>query len=292
MTQEREGRPDPVAYTDLRGVARTAFVTVAARAWDAQSSNPILGDARAPSLLEALKRNGHDLSNAQMGPTECQSIAIRTRHFDRWTSDFVQKHEDPLIVHLGCGLDSRAERIEWSPSASWVDIDLPEVISLRKELVHMVFADREYRLLAADITQSDWLQSLPKDKPTAIVMEAVMSYLNEHDVRKLVSTLTAYFDKGQIFFDCISSTILNATRRGKVKSIKDIKADLASAIDDLDDWKARIDQPVDLLEVIRFVEVDGVQFLPLITRLQMYMLSWVPGLRDSARLVRLGFGRM
>ena len=275
--------------TGLRGDARTSLVTLAARAWDAKSPVPIVGDARAAVVLEALLRNGHDIGSAQLPPNECQGIAIRTKQFDRWTSAFLKQHSDALIVHLGCGLDTRAERIEWEVGQRWVDVDLPEVIALRKEHITSNLQGRAYCLLEADVTGNSWLDTLPRDKPTAIVMEGLLSYLTEEQSRSLISRLSKHFSYGQICFDCISSTMLNATRKGQIKRIRDIKADLRSAIDDLDQFINVVGGCTKIVEVVRFVEVDGVQLLPMMTRLQMYILSWIPGLRDSARLVRMEF---
>jgi len=33
------------------------------------------------------------------------------------------------VVHIGCGLDSRFERVEWYGRVEWYDLDLPEVLA-------------------------------------------------------------------------------------------------------------------------------------------------------------------
>ena len=59
-------------------------------------------------------------------------MAMRARVFDDWTDRMLRKHPDALVLHIGCGLDSRCRRVK-APYREWVDCDLPDVIEVRKE---------------------------------------------------------------------------------------------------------------------------------------------------------------
>ena len=39
-----------------------------------------------------------------------------------------------MIVHIGCGFDSRFERVD-NGQVEWYDLDLPDVIKLRRKLI-------------------------------------------------------------------------------------------------------------------------------------------------------------
>ena len=39
------------------------------------------------------------------------NMAMRARVFDDWTDAMLRKHPEALVIHIGCGLDSRFERV-------------------------------------------------------------------------------------------------------------------------------------------------------------------------------------
>ena len=59
------------------------------------------------------------------------NMAMRARVFDDWTENMLQQNQNALVLHIGCGLDSRYMRIKSSRS-EWIDCDLPDVIEIRK----------------------------------------------------------------------------------------------------------------------------------------------------------------
>ena len=73
------------AEVELNGVAKTLLVTLVARAYDFSTPRPILGDPYAQDVLERLD---FDVTAMTMTPNQMVTIAVRTRQFDRWTSDF------------------------------------------------------------------------------------------------------------------------------------------------------------------------------------------------------------
>ncbi len=61
-------------------------------------------------------------------------IILRNREFDRYARDFLRRHPQAVVVHIGCGLDSRFERVD-NGEVEWYDLDLPEVIELRRKFI-------------------------------------------------------------------------------------------------------------------------------------------------------------
>jgi O-methyltransferase involved in polyketide biosynthesis len=42
-------------------------------------------------------------------------MSLRSKRFDKYTLDFLAKHPEGTIINIGCGLDTRFERIDnWS----------------------------------------------------------------------------------------------------------------------------------------------------------------------------------
>lgn len=57
-----------------------------------------------------------------------------TREIDRYARDFLSRHPEAAVVHIGCGLDSRFERVD-NGKVEWYDLDLPDVIELRRKFI-------------------------------------------------------------------------------------------------------------------------------------------------------------
>lgn len=269
----------------LKGVAETLLISLAARAFDANSQNPILGDPYAKGVLDRLE---YDLEKVNMAAPDSAGVAIRTRQFDKWTSSFLNDHPHCTVLHLACGLDSRMQRVDWGNGVRWIDVDLPEVITLRRQIMPTSLPGREYMVVGASVIEKDWLEEIPADRPTLVVMEGLLSYLTEKDVNGLLSHLVNRFKRGEMVFECISSTVLSSLQKKNIKAVEKTGASFHWAVDDL--GKVQDIHPhLDLAEAMSFFEAPGVENFPFSKRIMCYLISWVPSLRQSARFVRFKF---
>ena len=107
----------------------------------------------------------------------------------------------PSCLHLGCGLDTRAFRINPPPTVLWFDLDQPGVIELRRKLYDETDA---YRMIGSSVTDPGWLEPIPTGRPTLVVAEGLLMYLAEREVRELLGRLTDRFDSGELLFDTLS----------------------------------------------------------------------------------------
>ena len=57
-------------------------------------------------------------------------MGIRAAVFDEWVRAKAEEEKEAVILHLGCGLDSRVLRV--NGSNTWYDVDFPEVIAERR----------------------------------------------------------------------------------------------------------------------------------------------------------------
>lgn len=189
-----------VDFSSVRwgSVEWTNIVTLYLRAYESRSRRPILGDRAA---AEAVDRIGYDFKRIQrtMLPASNQyQVALRAKRLDDWCADFLRRHPDAVVLHLGCGLDSRAFRLAIPPTVLWFDVDQPGVIELRRRL----YDDTErYRMIGSSVTDAGWLDQIPTGRPTLVVAEGLLMYLDESEVRQLLKRLTDRFDSGEMLFD-------------------------------------------------------------------------------------------
>lgn len=189
------GRIVPREKVELHGVPETLLVTLYGKALDSRSAASILRDGFADALVG---RIDYDFARLRVSRNTAVSLALRARCLDGWTRDFIAAHPDALVLNLGCGLDSRVIRVDPPPGIAWCDVDLPDVVALRERLYP---ARPGCRLIAASVTDPDWLADVPRGRPTMIVAEGLLLYLRPGEVRRLLLRLVAHAGGGELAFD-------------------------------------------------------------------------------------------
>ncbi|HNT76701.1 MAG TPA: class I SAM-dependent methyltransferase [Anaerolineae bacterium] len=126
-------------YENLNGVAGTLLITLYIRAMESQRPDALVKDERAEALVRQLDQESLQKTLALTDDFSRALMILKGREFDRFAQDFLARHPDAVVVHIGCGLDTRFERVcSEQPDNSrveWYDLDLPEVIEIRRKLV-------------------------------------------------------------------------------------------------------------------------------------------------------------
>ncbi|HYH33400.1 MAG TPA: class I SAM-dependent methyltransferase [Pseudonocardia sp.] len=265
----------------LTGAPETLLATLHGRALDSRAPRSILHDTAA---ARAVERIDYDFRRTGMTATTAAGVALRGRQLDDWTREFLAAHPGATVLHLACGLDTRAQRLAPGPSVRWVDVDHPEVVALRERLLPS--PDGDYRMIGASVTDDGWLEELPADRPTVAVFEGLTMYLREEDGHRLVERITGRFPSGQLLFDCYGTAGIRLQKL--VPAVRRSGATLHWGIDDPRELERRHEGLV-LLDALRSVDMPGVDLLPLPGRVQMAVLVRLPGLRDVGRILRYRF---
>jgi O-methyltransferase involved in polyketide biosynthesis len=180
---------------NLTGAPETMMATLYARALDADADRPILGDTYAKELVTQLD---YDWAKTTITAKDAPSVTIRSAHFDEWARQFLAVHEEATVLHLGCGLDSRYLRLRPGPGVDWYDVDYPDVIALREQFYP---PGASYRLMAASVTELDWLSAVPADRPVLVLGEGLTMYLTKECGLALLRRIVERFPSGELQFD-------------------------------------------------------------------------------------------
>jgi O-methyltransferase involved in polyketide biosynthesis len=121
-----------IAITELTPVERTAFVTQYARALDSRCPSPILGDTLADEIAAKID---YDFQALGVPSSAVRQTALRAKMLDERVRGFISEHPDAVVVALGAGLDTGMLRVKPPATVDWYNVDLPNVIALRNELV-------------------------------------------------------------------------------------------------------------------------------------------------------------
>ena len=88
--------------------------------------------------------------------------------FDALITNYLNGHPDATVLHLGCGLNSRAFRLAVPEGVRWFDVDLLQVIALRRQL----YSDSgTYRMVGSSVTDPGWFDELPAGGAVLIAAE-------------------------------------------------------------------------------------------------------------------------
>ena len=270
---------DKIQFTKEK---ETMLMTLSGRAIQSQWKKPILRD---PWAEDAMRHIDYDISKTYKGVGSwsmwneigCTVIATRAATFDLLTNRFLADHPKAIVLQVGCGLDSRAFRVDPSPSVQWFDVDYPDVIDLRRQL----FPERDaYHLIGAPLDDLRWLDELPRDRPALLVAEGVLHYLSEAEVKALLNAVVAHFPSGQMIFDICNSMIVK--RAGS--NVGGTGATYRWGLDDPQDIQ-RLEPRLELIKEYKASELVAFDRFPLWLRGLFRAMDLNPTLRRMERTV-------
>src|SRR5512136_41001 len=195
----------PEPSQDLSGVPETMLITLYLRAMETQRPDALIKDEKAVELVTRLGYDFERVRRIPMNDANRLVIILRNREIDRYTQNFLARHPDAVVVHIGCGLDARFERVaERNGQVEWYDLDFPHVIELHRKFIG---DERErYHLLGCSIFEDAWLEtvSVHRPRPFLFLAEGVFMYLQEAQVKSLVLTMKEHFPGAELVFDAYS----------------------------------------------------------------------------------------
>ena len=211
----------------------TLLVPLYGKAIETQKKTPILYDAKA---VEIIKKIDYDFKSLKIPGKTNTMMCLRAKLIDNFTDKFLKERNDTVVLHLGCGLDSRYSRID-SKNANWYDLDFEEVISIRKEFFQ---ESDKYHLIASSVTQLDWIENIPYGHANYLVIaEGLFMYLKEDEIKALLNQIKKRTDNYTLIFDTYS--IYTAKKVKNHPSIKKTGAQIHWGVDnikELEKWNS------------------------------------------------------
>jgi methyltransferase (TIGR00027 family) len=270
---------DKIQFTKEK---ETMLMTLSGRAIQSQWKNPILRD---PWAEEAMQHIDYDMSKQltgvaswsiwkDIGPTV---IATRAATFDQLTTRFLADHPDAVVLQVGCGMDSRAFRVNPPAGVEWFDVDFPDVIDLRRQL----FPTRDrYHMIGAPLDNLRWLNEVPRERPGLMIAEGVLHYLSEADVKALLNAVVTQFPNGQLIFDICNTMIVKQAG----KNVGGTGATYRWGLDDPEDIK-QLEPKLELIKEFKPSELVAFNRFPLWLRAMFRVMEMSTTLRRNERIV-------
>ena len=123
---------------------------------------------------------------------------------DRYIQDFLSRNPDGVIVNLGCGLETTFFRND-NGRTVWYEVDLPDVIAYRKELLGESERDRT---ISGSAFEEDWIRKVRDDFPDAPLLvsaSGLFYYFEEKTVIELFMALGKY-GRIELLFDTVNKS--------------------------------------------------------------------------------------
>ena len=187
---------EKISTNNLTGVMETLLPVLYARVVETRQGNPIFQD---PIAVQWVERIEYDFSQYDDAPMNHLGVAIRSEIFDELVRDFIQKNPSATIVNIAAGLDTRFYRMD-NGQLTWIELDLPESIAVRRQL--MQETERHYTLEASAL-DTDWMDTLPQDEPILFIVEGLLMYLTEEQIKRMLGAIAERFSQAELLLEVI-----------------------------------------------------------------------------------------
>lgn len=153
-------------------------------------------------------------------------MGVRAAVFDEWIKQNLADDPHAVVVHIGCGLDSRVLRIG-DTAHKWYDVDFPQVIRERERYYTQ---SAHYQMIAGDARDPMWLSHIKETESAVVVMEGVSMYLTVKEMQVLTDRLCSHFERLTLLVDCYTTFAAKMSRHQN--PINDVGVTQVYGIDD------------------------------------------------------------
>lgn len=189
---------------NLSGMPLTSLVTLYSRAKISKEHGSLFNDAKAVELVEQidfyfslLEKSGADFTFF--------ANAARAMQLDNKVKAYIKEHSRASVVNLGAGFETEFFRVD-NGTIHWYDLDLPELIEVRKQLLPET--DR-LTCIAKSFLDPSWCQEINTENSVFIIAGGLFRYFGEEEVRQLFSLLADRFPGCEIVFEAESKSSID-----------------------------------------------------------------------------------
>ncbi len=127
-------------------------------------------------------------------------LEVAQRHYDLlWEiRNYLFDHPQAAVVNLGCGLDDSFSKAD-NGHCHGYNIDLPEVIAIRNELLGTNERETD---IACDLNDFSWMDHVDGSKGAIFFAAGVFYYFRKEYVRRLFIKMAERFPGAVVVFDC------------------------------------------------------------------------------------------
>ena len=188
----------------MNGVNKTLYIPLYGKSY-VSKKGIILQDTKAEEIWD---KEGFTLKGKSKSKWLAYYMGMRSAVFDNWLKEQMQQDEHAIILHIGCGMDSRVLRVG-THRHLWYDVDFPGVIEERK----LYYTENDdYTMIASDARNVGWLNDVPSNANAIVVMEGVSMYFRVEELQSLLGAISEHFNKVSLLMDCYTEFAAKASK--------------------------------------------------------------------------------
>ena len=186
-----------ISPKDITVLSTTMLIPLWAKAVEYQRPDALLRDKEAARMLAMIDYDFAPFAKAQSSQVGCCG---RAKLLDDMAARFIAEHPDAVVVQLGAGLDARYERMGRPAVTAWYDLDLPEVIEVRR----MLLPESGNVYLGVSMFDESWTQTVAAHgKPVLLIIEGVLMYFDEAQVKAFFEMVQRKLPHTQVVMDAL-----------------------------------------------------------------------------------------
>ena len=194
----------------IENISDTARWVAAYRAIETERRDALFSDPFAKRL--AGPRGFEIVDKLPHGRRSGWSMVTRTVLVDAIVRELVGRGAD-LVINLAAGLDARPWRLDLPRGVRWVDVDLPDILRYKTEMLADERPRMPYEAIVADLRDAAVRQALltqlaSSAKRALVITEGLLIYLTPEQVAALARDLHAQRTIEWWTFDIISPRVL------------------------------------------------------------------------------------
>ena len=179
--------------SQIRNISDTARWVAVYRARESERPSAVFRDPFARRL--AGERGEQIAASIPFTEKHSWPFVARTWLVDRLIDDQVRQGAD-LVVNLAAGLDARPYRMDLPPALNWIEVDLPEILAHKEELLRDEKPVCQLERVRLDLSDANARRELFSElgrraSRVLVVAEGLLIYLTEEEVAGLARDLAA-----------------------------------------------------------------------------------------------------
>jgi len=177
----------------IRNISDTALWVAMYRAMETERPDPVFRDPYARRL--AGKRGEEIMSDIKVAQRHAWSYTARTYNVDYFVKQEVDNGAD-MVIDLAAGLDTRAYRMQLPSSLQWIEIDLPELLTYKDQVLKGEKPVCRLERIPLDLANAGARRALFEElgrsaKKALIISEGLIVYLTADEVCGLARDMAA-----------------------------------------------------------------------------------------------------
>jgi methyltransferase (TIGR00027 family) len=216
--------PEPL----VRHISDTALLAAIYRARETNRADAVFRDPFARRL--AGERGDQIAKSMPFSERATWAWVARTYVYDRIVNGQIQQGTD-MVINLAAGLDARPYRMELPASVKWVEVDLPDILTYKEEILREEkprCSLERVRLDLADVSaRRELFARLGRQANKCLVItEGLLIYFDREAVAALAADLAAVRTFQHWALDIASPGLLQMLQKGMGQQIQQGNAEL------------------------------------------------------------------